>query len=361
MRNKAFNSDMLLIARSARGLSQEEAASRVRGLSQPTYSRIEAGLRAPSLDEVEAISAALEFKTSFFFHPFQRRQMPVLFHRKRQKLATRDWERIFARSEIRRICVSLMMRSIRLTQKRPSPPLLEPVEAGGTAAAVATALRQLWLLPRGPVPDVTRLLESAGIVVIPFDFGTDLLDGFSERVQDDLPPLIFVNSRQPKDRLRFTLLHELGHIVMHRIPRPEMEEEANEFAAEFLLPQEDIRSDLYSTSLDHLVLLKPKWKASVASLVMCARKLNRLSPAEYEARFRDLSRRGWRTREPFPLPDDLETPRIVPQLIAAHTGPLEFSPDELVRLFGVEADDPESLVPPLPTAPEPKLRLVISN
>jgi Zn-dependent peptidase ImmA (M78 family)/transcriptional regulator with XRE-family HTH domain len=352
---------MLLIARSARGLSQEEAASRARGLSQPTYSRIEAGLRAPTPQEVEAITAALEFRKNFFFHPFQRRQMPVLFHRKRQKLTNRDWERIFARSEIRRICVALMMRSVRLTQKRPSPPLLEPSDAGGTAAAVATALRQLWLLPRGPVSDVTRLLESAGVVVIPFDFGTDLLDGFSERVQDDLPPLIFVNSRQPKDRMRFTLLHELGHIVMHRIPKPEMEDEANDFAAEFLLPQDDIRADLYSTSLDHLVLLKSKWKASVASLVMCAKRLNRLSSVEYEARFRDLSRRGWRTREPFPLSDDLETPRIVPQLIAAHTGHLQFSPEEFVKLFGVGTDDPESLIPPPLPAPPPKIRLIVSN
>jgi Zn-dependent peptidase ImmA (M78 family)/transcriptional regulator with XRE-family HTH domain len=361
MRNKVFNSDMLLIARCARGLSQEEAAARARGLSQPTYSRIEAGLRTPTPQEVEAIALALEFKKNFFFHPFRRRPMPVLFHRKRQKLANRDWERIFARAEIRRICVALMMRSVRLTQKLPSPPLLEPSEAGGSAAAVATSIRQLWLLPRGPVPDVTRLLESAGVVIVPFDFGTELIDGFSERVQDDLPPLIFVNTRQPKDRMRFTLLHELGHIVMHRIPKTEMEEEANEFAAEFLLPQDDIRSDLYNTSLDHLLLLKSKWMASVASLVMCAKRLGLLTSTEYEARFRELSRRGWRTREPFPLPDGLEAPRIVSQLVGAHSGHLHFSSEEFSSLFGVGTSDPESLIPPSLIAQEPKIRLVVSN
>ncbi|UFN46809.1 ImmA/IrrE family metallo-endopeptidase [Roseomonas sp. OT10] len=359
MLNKGFNPDMLLIARYARGLSQEEAAARARGLSQPTYSRIEAGLRAPSPTEVEAIAAAVSVRKSFFFHPFRRRPMPALFHRKRQKLTNREWERIFARAEIRRICIAKLLDAVRLTQKRPEPPLMEPSE-DRDATAIAAAIRQLWLLPRGPVPDVTRLLESSGVIVVPFDFETDLIDGFSERVQDNLPPIVFVNSRQPKDRLRFTLLHELGHIVMHRLPRPEMEEEANEFAAEFLMPSADIAPDLFNTTLDHLALLKGKWRASIKSMVMAAKRLNRLSDTEYEARFRELNRRGWRV-EPFPLPDDIEVPRIVPQLVTAHTKSLGFSAEDLSKTFGLPISDPESVVPPPTTPPEPKLRLIVNN
>ncbi len=120
--------------------------------------------------------------------------MPAIFHRKRQKLANRDWERIFARAEIRRICIALMLETVRLTPKQPAPPLMEPAEAGEDARRVAAAIRQLWMLPRGPVADVTRALEAAGVIVVSFDFGTNLLDGFSERTHDNLPPLVFVNT-----------------------------------------------------------------------------------------------------------------------------------------------------------------------
>ena len=114
---------------------------------------------------------------------------------------------------------------------------------------MAQSIRQLWLLPRGPVDDVTSLLETAGVIVIGFDFGTDLCDGFSQHGSDNLPPIIFTNTRQPKDRLRFSLVHELGHIVMHRLPNPNMEAEANRFAAEFLMPTSDITKDFYNLSL----------------------------------------------------------------------------------------------------------------
>ena len=93
MRSKEFNSDMLMIARHARGLSQEEATERIHALSQPTYSRIESGLRQPTSAEVDAIARGLGVRRGFLFHPFQRRPMPVLFHRKRQKLTNRDWEK----------------------------------------------------------------------------------------------------------------------------------------------------------------------------------------------------------------------------------------------------------------------------
>lgn len=361
MTNKNFNSDMLLIARQARGLSQEDAVSRIRVLSQPTYSRIEAGLRRPTAEEVDAIARGLGFRRNFFLHPFRRRPMPAIFHRKRQKLTNKDWEHIFARAEVRRVCITLMLDAVRLAPKQPLAPLVEPTQSGQEAARIAGAVRQLWMTARGPIPDVTRTLEAAGIIIVPFDFGTDLLDGFSERTYDNLPPLVFVNTRQPKDRLRFTLAHELGHIVMHQLPYPEMEGEANEFAAEFLMPLEDVKSDLYAVSLDHFLLLKGKWRVSVASLIRTARRADRLNDAEYKARMIELNRRGWKTIEPLPLPEDIERPRILEQLVGSHTKTLGYSEGELSKLFGLMPNEAESVLPPAAPEPERKLRLIVSN
>ena len=58
-------------------------------------------------------------------------------------------------------------------------------------------------------------------------------------------PVVFSNKRSLGDRQRFTLAYELGHLVMHLQTNPsftrDISHEANEFAAEFLMPEKDIR------------------------------------------------------------------------------------------------------------------------
>lgn len=46
-----------------------------------------------------------------------------------------------------------------------------------------------------------------------------------------MPPLFFVNVTIPADRVRFSLAHEIGHIVMHQLPTDDMEREADRFAS----------------------------------------------------------------------------------------------------------------------------------
>lgn len=59
---------------------------------------------------------------------------------------------------------------------------------------------------------------------------------------------IFVSPGRGHGRRRFSIAHELGHYLLHRdliaagmAPGPQHEREANEFAAELLMPEEVIR------------------------------------------------------------------------------------------------------------------------
>ena len=69
-----------------------------------------------------------------------------------------------------------------------------------------------------------------------------------------------------------TLAHELGHLVMHRFPSPDMENEAHAFASAFLMPAGDIRPYLQSRRIDLQLLasLKPEWRVSMQSIIMRA-------------------------------------------------------------------------------------------
>jgi Zn-dependent peptidase ImmA (M78 family)/transcriptional regulator with XRE-family HTH domain len=355
MQLKAFNPDMLTVARQTRFLSQSELARNV-GIAQPRLSRIENGMLTPTEEETRALARALRYGPEFFFHSVRRRPSPSTYHRKRQKLSKTDWVRIYARSDVFRTLLATMLRSVELNPKRECPPFVDPITYDGDVGAIARAVRQFWTMPRGPVEDMCKLIEGAGMVIIAFDFGTDLCDGFSQHQNDDFPHLIFVNSRQSKDRLRFSLAHELGHIVMHRMPHPEMENEANCFAAEFLMPEDDIKGMLYELSWEKFFSLKMHWKTSAQALVKRAYDLKRLSERNYRYFFYEMSRSGSRKQEPVQLSPEIEKPRVFNQLVRAHTDSLGYVLTELSRLFGLEEAELEQEY--LGTA-RPKIRLVV--
>jgi Zn-dependent peptidase ImmA (M78 family)/transcriptional regulator with XRE-family HTH domain len=352
-----FNPDMLLLARQYRTMSQGELAERVKGvLNQPRLSRIENGLYSPSEEELNALARALSVRVEFFFHSIKRRSSPTAYHRKRQKLSQTDWSKIYARAEIYRLMLGILLRSANVETKRTPPPYRDVEDANGRVEDIARDVRQFWMLPRGPVADVTRVIESAGIVIISYDFGTDLIDGFGQHRNEDFPPLIFVNTRQPKDKLRFTLAHELGHLVMHRMANPSMESEANRFAAEFLMPTEDIRSSLHSFSIERFIDLKLYWKTSMQALVRKARDVGKMDERKYRYYNYEISRRGMKRNEAGEIIEPIEIPGLFKRLIQAHVTGLNYTPEEFSRLFGIPASELDREYLP----ERPKLRVIAS-
>lgn len=337
--DRTFNPDMLSLARDLNGFTQTDLVERLTlPMSQGRLSKIENGLIAPSDEDVDALAKATGFRREFFFHPHIRRAEPATYHRKRQKLTRADWSKIYSRAEIYRIAASLLLKSLELAPTHKMPPIIDPDERGGRVEEIANSVRQFWSLPRGPVEDVTALLESAGIVVVPFDFGTELCDGFCQHASEGMPPVVFINTRQPKDRLRFSLCHELGHLIMHRLPNPEMEVQANRFASEFLMPTIDIMKDFHSLSLEKFMALKRFWKTAMSALMHKARDVGRISDRGFRYYMINMSKRGWRTNEPVDI-DARETPRLIFQLVRAHTGHLGYSLEDLSALTGLQEQE----------------------
>ena len=78
--------------------------------------------------------------------------------------------------------------------------------------------------------------------------------------------------------------------------------EANRFAAAFLMPADDIRSELPATAAwNELLILKRRWGASIGALLMRARWLGIMQENTYIQAIRYMSMRGWRTSEPGDL------------------------------------------------------------
>ena len=147
-----FNADMMNVARRARGLPQAQLAAALK-LSQAQISKIETGRMVPDDDFVGRLAALLRFKPSFFFRTASLRPPPANFHRKRKKLTATEWERILAQAEILRLSIEALLKSVDMqATKRPAPEI-DPDQYSGKIAPIAAAVRQAWMLPRGPIAD----------------------------------------------------------------------------------------------------------------------------------------------------------------------------------------------------------------
>ena len=178
-------------------------------------------------------------------------------------------------------------------------------------------------------------------MVVSHDFGSRQIDGFSQRPQ--YPPcFIHLNSELPPDRWRWTLAHELGHMVMHFEPTESpklVEEQANLFAAEFLAPGHEIGRTLEDLTFQKLGGLKRQWGISMQALINRAHHLNAISPSQRRSMFTRLSKAGYRTREPATLDPPVERPGRMGALARTHLEQLNFTRSELRDLLDLNETD----------------------
>lgn len=189
---------------------------------------------------------------------------------------------------------------------------------GCTPKEVADRIRAAWLIPDGAINNLTMLVESAGVIIIESDFGTNGIDGTSLWISET-PPLIFINKDLPQDRYRFTLAHELGHLIMHDIPHENMEDEADEFASELLLQTSEFKASTFQfgskPTLKQLAQIKPYWKVSIASMITKLRKINQISEDTKKSLFIMMSNAKIRMNEPQGF--DKEKPSLLKKILAA--------------------------------------------
>lgn len=198
---------------------------------------------------------------------------------------------------------------------------------------VARAVRAFWQLPMGPVQNLSTSIEQAGGIVIPFDFGTRSIDAISQ-MPPGMPPLFFINTDSPGDRLRLTLAHEIGHMIMHvDNPGPEMELQANRFAAELLMPEREIRGQLQNPTLPKLTELKSLWKVSMAALLKRATDLRTITNRHSRTMWMRLSAAGYRTQEPPETAVPREEPRLYFDIIDIYKNEFGHSTPELARVL----------------------------
>jgi Zn-dependent peptidase ImmA (M78 family) len=183
---------------------------------------------------------------------------------------------------------------------------------------------------------VCEVLERAGILVVPGRFETHKVDAIGLwPVQ--LPPVVFVNTEVPQDRLRLTLMHETAHFVLHSgwglDLGPGIEDEANRFSAEFLAPAREVAPQLRNLTLEKLAQLKRHWRISMAALLVRAKELGSITPRRYQTLWTEMGKLGYRKREPAELDVTGEQPGTTfAEILRIHLDDLRYGTDELAGM-----------------------------
>jgi Zn-dependent peptidase ImmA (M78 family)/transcriptional regulator with XRE-family HTH domain len=326
----------LRAARSASSLSLRALAERV-GVSHQAIYKYEMNQDIPSSDVLIRLSNELGVKPEYFFRePCPVRIVPAF--RKHKRLSRRAENAVMNRvaEALERRLELERLASVRVQDGLPKD-LLDRRQGGFVDGAeeVAKSLRSTWGLGTAPIDNLVEVLEDRGVrveVVSGVDSGFDAC-GFWAKVdpqagehafcEDTNPvriPVIAVRLEVPGDRQRFSLAHELGHLVLDpsldaeaktEIHEEPIEKAANRFAGAFLVHSDAAFQELGTRrrdlSLEELLLLKRKYKFSIQAWIHRAEDLGIISRETKTRLFRRIGAKGWRVTEPCCIPSEIPT------------------------------------------------------
>lgn len=294
-----FTPSRLTLARERRGLNKKQLAELIQ-VTTRAVTGFEAGGIDPSPITISRLSEVLNFPVSFF-HADDLEQIEAEAASFRSMAKTTASQRHTARAAGRLAYALHDWISVRFRLPAPSVPKLGPGVDPETAAQV---VRAEWNLGEKPLPNLVHLLEARGVRVFSLAQECREVDAFSLWRADQ--PFIFLNTQKSGERSRFDAAHELGHLVLHwhhEVPQgKEAEQEANRFAAAFLMPAASV---LASTprlpTLQDIIQSKRRWRVSVSALTHRLYELQWLTPWQYRTLYVEISQKGYRTKEPNPI------------------------------------------------------------
>jgi Zn-dependent peptidase ImmA (M78 family)/DNA-binding XRE family transcriptional regulator len=331
---------MVILAREYRALTQKELADAA-GIKQPQIAMIEGGVPgSASAETMRAIGAALDFPLEFFSQPEPRLGFgsSSVYYRKMSSITAADRKSISSITNLSRMGLKRLLDAVDVDADLALPRIdLEDVE--GSPGKAASIVRAAWGLPDGPVAHLSSLIERAGIVIIEVDFGTRGISGTGMRLAN-MPPIIFINSALPADRHRFTLAHELAHLVLHSSPRESMEDEADDFASELLMQKNEFKVSTAQfgnrPTLRNLIALKPYWKVAISAMIVRLGELGSISPEYKRSLFIQMSTLKMRLDEPQPFPK--ERPTLYAKIVKSALSDLPQDPEVQSKVMKLPKD-----------------------
>ena len=292
-------------ARNNMKLSLRDLAEKV-NLSQTTISKYEKGISKPNSTILIKLAKILNVNENYFFKE-ETIELKNKEYRKREtssiQLASIE-SKILNQIENRFFIESLFPQKDITNFQIPDVKFPE-IKYLKDIPEISKRIREVWKINDEPISDLCELLESKGIKVFminepkesSFDGMTAVVNGYH---------IIVLSSDWPGDRQRFTLSHELGHLILkNKLPTSlkEKEEKACDyFAGSFLLPSVPLKKKLgdkrRSLEIAELSLLKKEFGVSMQAVFIRAAQEGIISYQTSKSIWDYFEKQNWTKQEP---------------------------------------------------------------
>ena len=331
-------------SRLAAGLTLEALGQQL-GVTKAAIQKYEKGTVTPDSAKLLKIAKTCGVRTEYFF----RKDSVELTHAEFRK--TRAFG--VKRAEAVQIRVAEQVeKRIALQNAFPESPIAQfavpeaiPGQVGDLEdlEAIAEEARRAWSLGLNPIGDLTDTLETLGLLVLMVEEdhpGFSGMTAIATAADSQRYPVVAVSSTWPGDRQRFTLAHELGHVLLAGRLADKMDEEkaCDRFAGAFLAPRvavmHELGEDRKRLEPRELYHLKHEYGLSMKGWAIRALQCGVIPDAYFESLVKRFSVNRWHRGEPGdPLPT--ETPQQFEQLVYRALAEQLLSEAKAAELLGI--------------------------
>ncbi len=306
--NMIFRGEKLKSARIMAGMSLQDLADAIPGkVSKQAIHKFENGDLTPNVITIGYLSGILKVPESFFARPQNGQLGLIEFRNAHNMVSARE------NAMIRELTLDFVSRYIELEKllqiehKFENPIKDVKISTLADIEVAVSKLRCEWELGSGPLPRIIELLEKQGVKIFEIEVG-DGFDGLQTFEVYTDTPLLVLNKRHFKsdDRKRFTVLHELGHLLLsiESYSLKERERFCNAFAGTMLLPGEDLVGEFgqkrSSLSFEELGTVKQSYGISIQAILYRLRESEIITETYFKQFMFMINQLNYKIVEPFP-------------------------------------------------------------
>jgi len=303
--NKLF-SERFKSARILNGFSLQDLADALGNkVSRQALHKYEKGEVIPDSDMINRLSKALKVQPDFFFRDVKI-VLGDLEFRKLTKIPVKEQNKIVESTKdvLSRYLELEGIIGIETEFKNPLEkfPIISSFE---DIEKAALTVREIWHLGLDPIYNLIELLEDNHIKIISVN-SDDSFDGMQTWLNQTIPVIVINRSNlKTADRIRFTVLHELGHLLLPvgNLADKIKEKYCNRFAAAMLIPESAIQKELGFTRnklfIQELGELKKQYGISIQSLMYRCKDLNIISENHLNQLIFIMVHNNWKITEPI--------------------------------------------------------------
>ena len=271
---KTFIPYRLRIAREVLGFSLDELSIAMHScVTKQSLSKYEQGTMSPRAKRMDYLAEAMGVPKQFFTGEGMSIDIPKLRKSSQRKLTEKELRDIESIILFHAERFKANANKLQLNIDFDCPLLGKTLSGLDDVLSASDALRRAWSCGDGAIPCVFRLLERRGIWIFEYKLPDEIL-GLSTWV-DNKYPLIILDTRKEKttvERLRFTAIHELAHLLFKFPGNMDEEKLCNKFACFFLFPEMTFKQEIFGSKrkelyIDELIDLRETYGISVAAIV----------------------------------------------------------------------------------------------